>query len=219
MDFDVLRETMFDTQLRTWSVSNEKVFDILREVKRENFVSTECKNQALFDVELPLLDTGEIMFSPKVEARLLSVLCDRAASSSSVVIGSGSGYFAALLSRISTSVYCLEIHGRLASFSRSNFANSGIDNVDVMTGDAFLHDFSSRKFDTIVICGSVPKVSDKFFSIAASCTYIVGFEGVFPAVTAVCYSRDGVDNRWDKSALFDYYVPPLIDPDRDLFEF
>ncbi|WP_092485559.1 protein-L-isoaspartate O-methyltransferase family protein [Candidatus Ichthyocystis hellenicum] len=218
MDFDVLRETMFDTQLRTWSVSKEKVFDILREIKRENFVSKECKSQALFDTELPLLDTSEIMFPPKVEARLLNVLCDRP-SSSSVVIGSGSGYFAALLSRISTSVYCLEIIDKLVAFSKSNCSCSGVGNVDILAGDVFSHDFSSRKFDTIVICGSVPNISDKFFSIAAPCACIVGFEGVFPAVTAVCYSRDGFDKCWNKSALFDYYVPPLVNPDLDLFEF
>ncbi|WP_175330460.1 MULTISPECIES: protein-L-isoaspartate O-methyltransferase family protein [Candidatus Ichthyocystis] len=218
MDFDVLRENMFDTQMRTWSVFKERVFEILRKVKRENFVSSEYLGQVFFDMELPLLDTSEMMFPPRVEARLLSSLCDRNYSSA-LVLGSGSGYFAALLSRVSNVVYCLERHRKLVDFSKKNFHCSNIENIDIVEADIFSYNFSSKRFDTIVLCGSVDRISDRFFSLAESYADVVGFEGVFPAVTAVRYHRSNNSSSWKRLELFDYYVPPFVNDNSSSFEF
>lgn len=206
-DFELCRERMFATQIRTCSVQNEMVFSILRTVNRADFVLECDRDQVFFDCELPLLKTGFVMFSPQVEARLLQTFCDHQYQSI-LVVGSGSGYFAALLSHLFQTVFCLEQNEDLVLFSKDNLSRARIKNVSVTCANAFDFDFSNHAFDAIFVAGSVPFCPEIFLSLFPKC--LVFFRGTFPMTPAVLLSRGSTDSVWEQRTLFDSFAAPLI---------
>src|SRR5688572_23735956 len=82
---DQLRFNMIEQQIRPWDVLDPQVLDLLSVVRREEFVPPAHKGLAFFDLEIPLrasteeaMRLGQIMLSPKVEARLLQEVSPRA---------------------------------------------------------------------------------------------------------------------------------------------
>ena len=97
MNFEQARFNMIEQQIRTWDVLDQGVLDLLFEVRREDFVPPPYRALAFADLEIPLGD-GELMWTPKMEARVLQVL-ELKPHESALEIGTGSGYLAALLHR------------------------------------------------------------------------------------------------------------------------
>ena len=97
MTFDIERArfNMVEQQVRPSGVLDPQVLDLLFTVKREEFVPSAYRALAFADLELPLGD-GQAMWSPKMEARVLQALA-LAPGEDVLEIGTGSGYFTALL--------------------------------------------------------------------------------------------------------------------------
>ena len=98
MDIEQARFNMVEQQIRTWEVLDQGVLDLLFLVRREDFVPPEYRLLAFADLEIPLGDHQK-MWAPKMEARVLQELADRARESV-LEIGTGSGYLTALLARL-----------------------------------------------------------------------------------------------------------------------
>ena len=100
MDMEHARYNMIEQQIRTWSVLDQDILDLLSIVHREDFVPPAYRTMAFTDMEIPLTVggrvTGETMLAPKVEARILQELAVRK-HESVLEIGTGSGHMAALL--------------------------------------------------------------------------------------------------------------------------
>ena len=89
MDFEQARFNMVEQQIRTWDVLDQRVLDLLFEVRREDFVPSAYRTLAFADIEIPLGD-GERMWAPKLEARVLQALeLDR--NDAVLEVGTGSG--------------------------------------------------------------------------------------------------------------------------------
>ena len=73
MDIDQARFNMIEQQIRPWDVLDMQVLNVIQSVPRENFVSESQKNLAFADMEIPI-GHGQVMMSPKVEARMLQSL-------------------------------------------------------------------------------------------------------------------------------------------------
>jgi protein-L-isoaspartate O-methyltransferase len=106
MDSEIARFNMIESQVRTWEVLDQAVLDLLHEVKREEFVPPQYRALAFTDMEIPL-GHGEVMLTPKMEARMLQELtlskADRV-----LEIGTGSGYVTALLARLAGQVVSVQ---------------------------------------------------------------------------------------------------------------
>jgi len=111
MDLEQARFNMIENQIRTWDVLDQTVLDAIAAVKRENFVADEYRSLAFADMQLPL-GHGEVMLTPKLEARLLQE-CGLAPNDQVLEIGTGSGYMTALLCRLAGNVVSLEINAEL----------------------------------------------------------------------------------------------------------
>ena len=113
MDFEQARFNMVEQQIRTWDVLDQRVLDLLFEVRREDFVPPAYRTLAFADLEIPLGD-GERMWAPKLEARVLQALeLDR--NDAVLEVGTGSGYLTALLARCCAAVTSVEISARLSA--------------------------------------------------------------------------------------------------------
>jgi protein-L-isoaspartate(D-aspartate) O-methyltransferase len=155
---ELVRSNMIEQQIRPWGVLDVSVLDLLKKVKREQFVPAALQEMAFMDIEIPL-GNGAFMWQPKMEARVLQEL--RIKGSDHVLeVGSGSGYLSALLSRQASRVTSVEIVPELYSFAGKNLAAHHIDNVELQLGDAAQGWPGS--YDVMVLTGSVPLLSEAF---------------------------------------------------------
>lgn len=138
-DVEKARFNMVEQQVRTWDVLDQSVLDLLFVVKREEFVPAAYRALAFADMEIPLRidawDSGESMWAPKVEARILQELAIRS-NERVLEIGTGSGYMAALLGHKADAVVSVEIEPRLKVFGETNLRRAGVHNVRVTQADA-----------------------------------------------------------------------------------
>jgi len=148
-DYSLARRAMVDSQLRPEAVTDRGVLAAMTSVERENFVPESAKALAYFDRPLPLTK-GRAMMPPAALGRLLSELAPRPGERA-LVIGSGTGYSAALLRIIGLDVVALESDESLAAAARK----SGIETV---TGDLAEGWKKSAPYDLILLDGAVEEV-------------------------------------------------------------
>jgi len=153
MDIERARFNMVEQQIRTWEVLDQDILDLLFTVRREEFVPPAYRMLAFADLEIPLGD-GEKMWTPKMEARVLQEL-SLAPGESVLEIGTGSGYFTALLASRGADVTSVEINPRLAAEARARLAQPGIGAVEQKDGDG-AQGFGGERYDAIVLTGSTP---------------------------------------------------------------
>jgi protein-L-isoaspartate(D-aspartate) O-methyltransferase len=172
---------MVEQQIRTWDVLDQDILDLLFSVKREEFVPATYRLLAFADLEIPLPD-GEKMWAPKMEARVLQEL--KLGSGESVLeIGTGSGYFTALLASRDTHVTSVEINPRLADEAKKKLARAGIRDVEFAVGDGS-RGFGDGTYDAIVLTGSTPILPDSFVRQLNPGGRLFAVVGEAPAMTA-----------------------------------
>src|SRR5436190_25876 len=106
LDFERARFNMVECQVRTWEVLDQRVLDVLRQVKREDYVPARYRKLAFADVQIPL-EQGEVMMKPVVEGRMLQAL-QLAPESCVFEIGTGSGFVTACLGQLAREAPAME---------------------------------------------------------------------------------------------------------------
>src|SRR5687768_5451819 len=115
-DFNLARRAMVDSQLRPEAVTDRGVLAAMGSVERERFVPESARALAYFDRPLPLTDE-RAMKPPAALGSQLSELAPRAGQRA-LIVGSGTGYSAALLRAIGLDVIALESDEQLAASAR-----------------------------------------------------------------------------------------------------
>jgi protein-L-isoaspartate(D-aspartate) O-methyltransferase len=155
MDIEQARFNMVEQQIRTWDVLDQDILDLLFAVKREEFVPAAYRLLAFADLEIPL-PGGAKMWTPKMEARVLQTLA-LVPGETVLEIGTGSGYFTALLASRQALVTSVEIDPRLAAEAGPRLARAGLAGVELAVGDGAQR-WSDAQYDAIVLTGSTPVV-------------------------------------------------------------
>ncbi len=216
MDFEQARFNMVEQQIRPWDVLDPVVLDLLFTVRREEFVPAAHRALAFADLEIPLGD-GEAMWAPKLEARVLQELQLRPGESV-LEIGTGSGYFSALLASLAGRVTSVEIRERLALDAAARLARSGFGNVEVVVGDG-ARGWGNGTYDAIVLTGSTPVLHDAFLAQLKPGGRVFAIVGDAPAMTARMHRWTAPGARTVVS-LFETVVKPLANaPAPARFEF
>ena len=153
------RFNMIEQQIRTWDVLDPIVLQLLNDVPRERFVPAEYQGLAFADIEIPLGQdsngTLQSMLSPKLEGRILQAL-NVQKHQHILHIGTGSGYFTALLASLAKHITSIEIDADLSAQAAKNLAKNNISNVTLMVDDGILGQ-PNQQFDAIVYTGSSPR--------------------------------------------------------------
>ncbi|HYP70420.1 MAG TPA: protein-L-isoaspartate O-methyltransferase [Variovorax sp.] len=209
-DLERLRFNMIEQQIRPWDVLDFDILELLNNIRREDYVPAAHRGLAFFDMEIPLVDGGEpgqVMLSPKVEARTLQDL--KIQKHESVLeIGTGSGFMAALLAHRAKQVLSLEIDPQLAATAEQNLRKNGVHNVDVRVADGSKPLPSGPTFDVIVLSGSVARVPQNLLgslNIGGRLAAIVGDE---PMMRANFVTRVS-EGQWDTVQPWDTVAPRL----------
>jgi len=156
LDHADARERMVARQIASRGVRNERVLDAMRQVPREMFVSEAMQEFAYEDSPLPI-EAGQTISQPFIVAAMIEAAGldpgDRV-----LEIGAGSGYAAAVLSRIVSRVFAIERHANLATTAAARLKALGYDNVDVRPGDGTLGWADEAPFDAIIVSAGGPSI-------------------------------------------------------------
>jgi protein-L-isoaspartate(D-aspartate) O-methyltransferase len=209
------RFNMIEQQIRPWDVLDTAVLNLLKQVKREQFVPPVYASVAFSDTELPL-GHGQTMLSPKLEARLLQT-AQMHASDRVLEIGTGSGYMAALMGFTAAQVVSFELEMDLATAAKSSLHSALLDNVTVVTGCGFaggVAQAGERGWDLIMLSGSVPSATSIPAALLATLTIggrllaVVGDAHINPMMQVQLIKRTSADS-FNTELLFNANAPAL----------
>jgi protein-L-isoaspartate(D-aspartate) O-methyltransferase len=147
---------MVETQIVERGIRDPRVLQAMRAVPRELFVAEELAGHAHDDRPLPILE-GQTISQPYVVAWMAEALETRP-TDRVLEIGTGSGYAAAVLSRVVAEVYTVERFPDLARLASRRLERLGFDNVIVRVGDGTLGWPEMAPFDGIVVAAGGPEV-------------------------------------------------------------
>ncbi|MDR1463459.1 MAG: protein-L-isoaspartate O-methyltransferase [Azoarcus sp.] len=206
MDFEQARFNMVEQQIRPWDVAAPEVRRLLATARRENYVPSPIRTLAFADIEVPL-PCGQAMLRPAIEGRIMQTLGTKRVRST-LEIGTGSGYFAALLASCSRKVYTVEIEPELAQLARGNFARNGVANVIVEEGDGAQGWFAQAPYDVIVVSGCLPELPGALLAQLKPGGRLFAFVGEMPAMKARLIVRE-TEKQIQCRDLFETQVPML----------
>ncbi len=115
------------------AVRDERVLEAIASVPREAFVAPELRNSAWHNAPLPIGE-GQTISQPLVVARMCEVL-GLTGQELVLDVGTGSGYHAALLARLSDAVVSVERHASLSAQAQANLHAAGVENVTLIVDD------------------------------------------------------------------------------------
>lgn len=206
MNYAATRHNMVENQIRTNQVTDPAVIAAIAAVPREVFVPKQLRGVAYVDESIDL-GKGRFLMEPMVFARLLQTA---AIKPTEVVldIGCGSGYSAAVLSRLASTVVALESDAKLAEQAKARLTELSADNVALVSGPLAKGAAAHGPYDVIVLEGAVPEIPAALTAQLAEggrlLAVVVAESGQGRATLAV-RTGSGVSGR----VLFDTTLPPL----------
>ncbi|HEY3795013.1 MAG TPA: protein-L-isoaspartate(D-aspartate) O-methyltransferase [Bradyrhizobium sp.] len=149
---------MFQLNLRRRGISDQTVLRAMEEIPREAFVEAADRADAYRDSALGIA-CGQTISQPFVVAYMTQQL--KLQQHHRVLeIGTGSGYQAAILSRLCRQVLTVERYRTLADHARARLENLGCDNVEVMLGDGFDLPAGIGDFDRIIVTAAMEQIPE-----------------------------------------------------------
>ena len=133
MDFAIARRNMVECQLLTNRVTSPQILAAMGEVPRENFVPEQWQAVAYVDEDIPISEGRNIM-EPMVLGRMLEAVAIQN-SDVALVVGCGTGYAAAVIARMASTVFALEHDRMLSSMAMTELTNLARDNAVVIEGN------------------------------------------------------------------------------------
>lgn len=207
LDFEHARFNMIEQQVRPWEVLDPRVLEVLRVIKREDFVPPRYRSMAFADLPLPL-GHGEMMMRPVVEGRMLQALAARP-EDTVLEIGTGSGFITACLAELGREVTSIDIDAEFVRAARPRLECLDCANVRFEVADAVTGYEPGRSFDLVCVTGAVHTVPDRFKSWLAPGGRLFAVRGAAPAMEAVLLTRVG-DAEFLEQSLFETDLPYLV---------
>ena len=146
---DRLRQEMIERQLKDRDISDERVLEAMGEIRREAFMPEAVRSRAYADHPLPI-GHGQTISQPYIVALMTQIL-DPKPGDRVLEIGTGSGYQAAVLSRLIDHIYSIEIVDELARAASVALKAEGVTNVSIRAGDGYKGWPEEAPFDAIIV--------------------------------------------------------------------
>lgn len=151
-DFAREREAMVERQLRRRGIADQRILDAFLAVPREAFVSAGYAHLAYGDHPLPI-EAGQTISQPYIVALMIEAAGIKAGDKV-LEVGAGSGYAAAVISRIAGKVVGIERQHDLVEVARERLQRLGYDNVAIVEGDGTKGCPAEAPFDAILAAAS-----------------------------------------------------------------
>lgn len=207
-EYEDRRRKMVDVQIERRGVDDEHVLEAMRRVPREQFVPERHRSMAYSDRPLPIGE-GQTISQPYIVA-LMTEAAGVEPGDKVLEVGTGSGYGAAVASRIADQVYTVERHVDLAEDAERVYEELGYDNIDIVVGDGTLGFPEEAPFDAIIATASGPEVPETFkeqVAIGGSIVMPVGSKMGGQRLTKLTKRQDG---QFDEDDMGFVRFVPLI---------
>lgn len=205
---------MFQLTLRSRGISDQAVLRAMEEVPREAFVEKGDAAYAYRDSALGIA-CGQTISQPFVVAYMTEQL-GLQKQHRVLEIGTGSGYQAAILSRLCREVVSIERYRTLADGARKRLEKLGYDNVEVILGDGYDIPENLGTFDRIIVTAAMENIPDRLLDRLESGGILIAPVGPHHGIqTLVRVTR--TDAGFERKELVDVrFVPALPGIAREL---
>jgi protein-L-isoaspartate(D-aspartate) O-methyltransferase len=156
MDFKKAREEMIRYQIRGRGIKDGRVISAMNSIPREKFVLEREKDNAYLDCPLPI-GMGQTISQPFMVALMTQCLFLKGPETV-LEVGTGSGYQAAILSKLAKKVYTIEHFSSLADRAKKIFEELKIKNIKVMVGDGSKGLEKYFPYDGIIVTAGAPEI-------------------------------------------------------------
>jgi protein-L-isoaspartate(D-aspartate) O-methyltransferase len=199
---------MVEQHLVARGIHDAAVLDAMRTVPREAFIAAELAEFAYEDAPLPI-DVGQTISQPYIVAAM-TVALELEPHDRVLEIGTGSGYAAAVLSRIVTEVYTVERHEELALAAERRLQTLGYANVHVRHGDGTLGWADHAPYDAIVVAAGGPEVPKALLDQLKAGGRLVIPIGSTPREQELVRVRRRTDGSYSREELGGVRFVPLV---------
>ena len=201
------RARMVDRHLRARGIANRDILAAMGEVPREEFVPERLREFAYEDGPLPIGEDQTIS-QPYIVALMIEA-ADVAPGDRVLEVGAGSGYAAAVMSRIAAEVFAIERHEPLAGTAAERIDRLGYDNVSIIAGDGTVGLPDESPFDAILVAAGGDRVPEPLKQQLAIGGRLVVPVGGADMQSLLCITRTG-ENDWTEHDLGGVRFVPLI---------
>jgi len=174
-DFTAAREQMVARQIVGRGIADRRLIEAMRELPRHEFVPADLVAFAYDDSPLPI-EADQTISQPYIVALMIEA-AEIAPGDKVLEIGAGSGYAAAVMSRIASHVIAIERHRELAELAADRMRRLGYDNVRIIHGDGSRGCAEEAPFEAILAAASgshVPEVLMRQLSVGGTLVMPVG---------------------------------------------
>lgn len=181
------RKEMIQKQLFNRGIVNQEVLRAFESIPREYFVQEKDKDYAYSDSALSI-GYSQTISQPFVLALMTQILHPKK-EDNILEIGAGSGYQAAILSKLCRHVNSYEIIPELADFAKRNLQKAGIKNVDIRYGDGT--DIKGMKYDKILVSAATRKIPQSWIEHLKDEGTLVVPQGTLASQEVLKYVKEG----------------------------
>ena len=207
MDFSIARRRMVEQQIRSRGIKEQKVIDAMLEVPRHIFVEPGLEDQAYSDFPLPI-GHKQTISQPFIVAFMTEAL-QLTGGERVLEIGTGSGYQAAILSKIARYIYTVERVADLARTARRALDSYGAYNVHIRVNDGTCGWEDQAPFDAIITTAGAPAVPETLKRQLEIGGRLVIPVGTIGQQVLYCITRLSAD-KFEEKQLLDCRFVPLI---------
>jgi len=202
------RALMVAEQVERRGVIDPQLLDAMREVPREAFVPEALESSAYDDRPLPI-EAGQTISQPYIVGLMIEAA--RVRSGDRVLeIGAGSGYAAAVLSRLAAQVYAVERHAVLGKLAEQRLKRLGYSNVEICIGDGSEGWPEAGPFDAIMVAAAGPSVPRCLMRQLAPGGRLVMPIGEHPLAQRLVKLTRSLDDKFEQEDLGGVVFVPLI---------
>lgn len=198
---------MVERQLRLRGIADVSILTAFAEVPRESFVPEEIAEFAYDDGPLPIGE-GQTISQPYIVACMIAA-AEVGPGDRVLEVGGGSGYAAAILSRIAGQVLTIERHQKLAQQAERRIASLGYDNCRVLCGDGLAGCPEEAPFDAILVAArgeQAPAALKRQLTPGGRLVIPIGGEDL---QQLRCFTREGEDH-WSSHDIAAVRFVPLV---------
>ena len=193
-DYGLQRRAMVDEQIRQRGIREREVLKAMEQVPRHLFVPESVRPKAYEDAALAI-SPGRAIYQPYVVALMTSLL-DLDRGDKVLEVGTGTGYHAAILSRIAREVYSIEIDSSAAAQASKRLSGLGYPNVFVRHGDGYQGWAEKAPFDAILLSVAPPRVPKPLIDqLRVGGKMVVPVGGFFQDLLVITKTADGLEKR------------------------
>ncbi len=188
------RAEMVRSQIARRDVRDPRVLEAMRETPRHRFVPPDQRDRAYLDRPLPI-GLGQTISQPYIVAKMTELLRPEA-TDRVLEIGTGSGYQAAVISRLVAKVYSIEIVPELAERAAKALAELGYANVEVIAGDGYRGLPKQAPFDGILVTAAPDEIPQPLVEqLAVGGRMVIPVGDFYQELTVVEKTAGGVKQR------------------------